>query len=163
QGITPGYVQGGCSQCQAFGEATPPASTTTAASNAVGFLPHTGDIEAHYNVAGSNGIGTTNPFGVNLFADPAKSYSELRRRVLAYDTSCGGYYSLRGLPRWNMDAAVAKDINFWREGVGATFSFQFTNVLNHAALSNPSSLTLTTPAQFGRITGQTNTPRNMEF
>jgi hypothetical protein len=163
QGITPGYVQGGCSQCQAFGEATPPASTTTAASNAVGFLPHTGDIEAHYNVPGSNGIGTTNPYGVNLFADPEKSYNELRRCILGYDTSCGGYYSMRGLPRWNLDAGVSKDVNFGRESIGATLFIAITNVLNHAALSNPSSLTLTTPAQFGRITGQTNTPRNMEF
>ena len=99
---------------------------------------------------------------MNLFADPAKSYAELRRCILGYDTSCGGYYSMRGLPRWNMDLGISKDVNF-REQMGATVFVAFTNVLNHAALSNPSSLTLTTPAQFGRITGQTNTARNMEF
>ena len=48
------------------------------------------------------------------------------------------------------------------ERVGADLSFQFTNVFNHMALSNP-TLTLTSPTTFGRINGQANTPRQMEF
>jgi len=51
----------------------------------------------------------------------------------------------------------------WREGrLGATLQFQFTNVLNHAVMANP-ALSITSPTTFGRITGQANTPRNMEF
>ena len=40
--------------------------------------------------------------------------------------------------------------------------FQITNVMNHNVFSNP-SLSMTNPTQFGRITTQANTPRNMEF
>jgi hypothetical protein len=39
---------------------------------------------------------------------------------------------------------------------------QVTNVLNHFQPSSP-SLSLTGPTTFGQITGQANTPRNMEF
>ena len=46
--------------------------------------------------------------------------------------------------------------------MGADFSFQFTNVMNHVVMGSP-TLTITTPSTFGRITGQANTPRNMEF
>lgn len=38
----------------------------------------------------------------------------------------------------------------------------FTNVLNHNQLSNP-TLSLTSPSTFGRITTQSNRPRNVEF
>jgi len=46
--------------------------------------------------------------------------------------------------------------------MGADLSFQFTNVLNHVVMGNP-TMTLTTPATFGRITGVNSTSRNMEF
>jgi hypothetical protein len=51
----------------------------------------------------------------------------------------------------------------WKENrVGATLSIQFTNILNHMQPSN-GSLNWSSPATFGRITGQANTPRQMEF
>jgi hypothetical protein len=40
--------------------------------------------------------------------------------------------------------------------------FTIANVLNRFQPSNP-SFSLTSPAMFGEITGQSNTPRNMEF
>jgi hypothetical protein len=83
--------------------------------------------------------------------------------VLGIDTSCGGYQNFRGLPRWNLDATVTKNFMLIKERVGATMHFQFTNVLNHTVFSTPSSLSLTSPTTFGRITGQANTPRQMEF
>ena len=87
-----------------------------------------------------------------------------RRCVLGLDTSCGGYGNLRGLPTWNMDASLTKEVGVWKDGrVGATLTFQFTNVLNHFQAGNPSSLSLTSPSTFGRITTQSNTPRNLEF
>ena len=52
--------------------------------------------------------------------------------------------------------------SMFREGMGADFSFQFTNVMNHVVMGNP-TLTITTPSTFGRITSHANTPRNMEF
>jgi hypothetical protein len=66
------------------------------------------------------------------------------------------------LPTWNLDATVAKDVNVFRERVGATLIFQFTNLLNHFQPGTP-SLSLTSPTNFGKITTQANTPRNMEF
>jgi hypothetical protein len=56
---------------------------------------------------------------------------------------------------------VGKGVSF-TERVGADLSFQFTNVMNHMALANP-SLTLTSPTTFGRINGAANIARQMEF
>jgi hypothetical protein len=173
------YSQGSlCSQCQAFGESSSSAITSFA-DNAVGAYPYTGGGSISYSVPGSNGIGTANSTGVNMFNNPELVYNEFRRCILGYDTSCGGNGNIRAMPTWNLDATVLKDIGVWKEGrVGATLSFQISNVLNHAQLGsaspsattpNPvlgpstSNLTLTTPSQFGRITVQANTPRNMEF
>ena len=161
------------SACQAFGESSS-SSITGNAENAVAAAPYTGGTSAHYNVAGSNGIGTTNPGGVNQFANPAAVYAEFRPCILGYDTSCGGYYNIRGLPSWNVDAGALKDIGIWKEGrVGATLSFQITNVFNHVALGRPldssvNNLNLSVPSQFGRMVPTqsglgVNTPRNMEF
>ncbi|HEY2015280.1 MAG TPA: carboxypeptidase regulatory-like domain-containing protein, partial [Bryobacteraceae bacterium] len=162
-----GYSEGSCSECQAFGEATPPASTTSTSESAVAAAPYTGGNSAHYNVIpASGGVGTNNPTGVNMFSDPASVLAEFRKCVLGFDTRCGGgYYTLRGFPRWNVDAAVSKDIGLWKEGrVGATFNVQITNVFNHVIMNNP-TMTITSPTTFGRTTSvATGTgPRNMEF
>jgi hypothetical protein len=82
--------------------------------------------------------------------------------VLGYDTNCGGYYNLRGLPTWDLDANVIKDIGLYKERVSAKLFFSFTNVLNHFQPGNP-SLNLSSPTTFGQLGGQANTPRNMEF
>jgi hypothetical protein len=160
--LVPGYSEGGCTGCQAFGEVSTTSSATTGfTENAQGTGPYSGGSSAHYNVAGSSGTGTNNPTGVNMFEDPATVLGQFRKCILGYDSSCGGY-ALRGLPRWNVDLAVGKGIRFFREGVGADLSFQFTNVLNHVAMGSP-TLTTTTPATFGRITTTASTARQMEF
>jgi hypothetical protein len=82
--------------------------------------------------------------------------------VLGFDTSCGGYYNLRGLPTWNLDAQVVKNLGLYKERVGAQFFFTFTNVVNHFQPGG-ASLTLTSPSSFGQITSQGNNPRSMEF
>lgn len=158
-----GYTTGSGSAYQSFGESSS-TSITAYTENAVGTSAFTGGNSANYNVAGSGGIGTNNPSHVNMFQDPAAVFGEFRKCVLGIDTSCGGYGQIRGLPLFNLDAQALKDIGVWKDGrVGATLSFQVTNVLNHMNPSNPSSLSLTSPTTFGRITGQTNVPRNMEF
>jgi hypothetical protein len=165
------YTTGSGSQYQSFGQS----SSTTISSyteNAVLAAPYTGGSSLHYNVAGSNGIGTNNPAGLNLFSDPAAIYAEFRRCILGFDTSCGGYGPIRNLPTWNLDASLNKNIFIAKEGrVAATLSFQFTNLLNHFQAAGPSSLALTSPTTFGRITASAvsgtatlgNTPRNVEF
>jgi hypothetical protein len=160
--IVPGYSEGGCTGCQALGEVSTTSSATTSfTTNAQGVSPYSGGSSANYNIAGSNGVGTSNSGGVNMFADPAGVLAQFRKCVLGFDGNCGSF-ALRGLARWNVDLGIHKTVAFWREGTGADFSFQFTNVLNHNALSNP-TLTLTSPATFGRITGSASTPRNLEF
>ncbi|MGA2261496.1 MAG: hypothetical protein ABSH28_08670 [Acidobacteriota bacterium] len=149
------------SPLQAFGESSS-ASIGASTEEAVFAKPYTGGNTAYYGVTGSNGVGTNNPYGVNMFSDPATVYSQFRPCILGKDTSCGGYYNLRGLPRWNLDASLSKDFGIIGERVHATLTFMFTNVMNHLVLGGP-SLSLTNPTQFGRITTQANTPRNMEF
>ncbi len=162
----PSYSETSCTACQAFGEVgDSTASLSTITENAVGIGPYTGGNSAHYNVPGSGGIGTNNPTELNFFGNPAAVYAEFRRCILGIDSSCGGYGDLRGLPTWNLDASLTKDIGVWAEGrIGASFSLQVTNVLNHFQAGSP-SLSLTTPQNFGRITGAAtgNIPRQMEF
>jgi len=158
-----GYIEAGSSTGQqAFGEVSTASSATTAfTTNAQGVAPFTGGTSANYGVAGSNGVGTNNPHAVNQFADPAAVLGQFRKCVLGFDWNCGGY-AIRGLPRWNVDLSVNKSIAFFREGVGADLSVQFTNVLNHAAMGD-ATLTTTSPSTFGRITGTYSTARQMEL
>src|SRR5207237_8671022 len=97
-----------------------------------------------------------------VFSRPASVLANFRRCVLGIDTSCGSVGNLGGLNRWNVDATIAKDIKF-TERVGATFTVQFTNVFNHNQPSDPGSLSLTTPANFGRITSSVYAARQMEI
>jgi len=157
--IAAGYEPGATTE--AFGESSSSGSTTSA-ENAVGYSQYTNTPSAKYGVAGSGGIGTNNPYGVNFFSNPAQVFGELRPCILGFDTSCGGYGNLRGLPQWNVDGALTKDFGIIKERVGASLVFQVTNVFNHVLMGSP-SLSLTGPTTFGRITGQANTPRNMEF
>jgi hypothetical protein len=123
-------------------------------------------------VFGTNSVGTHTSngvnFGLNMFANPAQVYSEFRPCVLGLDTSCGGADNLRGMPFWNADAQVVKDLGLYKERVGAQFFFTFTNVFNHFQPNNASgttALSLTNPSQFGQITASNsaNSPRSMEF
>jgi hypothetical protein len=162
-GVT--YSESGCTGCQAFGEVgTTAASVSSVTEDAVFASKYTGGNSAHYGVVGTSGIATNNPAGLNYFADPTSAYAGFRRCVLGIDTSCGGYGNLRGLPTYNLDATVGKNIGVWKEGrVGASLTFAFTNIMNHFQPGGPSSLSLTSPTTFGRITTQSNTPRNLEF
>jgi hypothetical protein len=163
------YSEINCTACQAFGEVgDTAASVSTITENAVLAYPYTGGDSAHYNVPGGsvNGtaVATNNPTGLNFFSNPALVYSEFRRCVLGIDTSCGAYGQLRGLPFFNLDASLFKDVGIWKEGrIGASLSIQVTNVLNHFQPAGPASLSLTSPTNFGKITGQGNVPRQMEF
>src|ERR1051326_5934793 len=158
-----GYSEGGtCSSaCQAFGEVGNPASSSSAFESAIPLGPIPGGI-LNRGVIGSGGIGTNNVEGQNYFANPQAAYAMFRRCILGLDTSCGGVGNLRGLNRWNMDMTLAKDLKF-TERVGATFTVQFTNVFNHSQPSEPSSLSLTSPTNFGKITSAVYAPRQMEI
>jgi Carboxypeptidase regulatory-like domain len=169
--------------CESFGEM----NCNTGSTNANGQLvqdgavlasAYTGHTSAIYNVnvpnsasgAGVNSNPANGGNGINMFSNPDAVYNQFRPCILGYDTSCGGGANVRGMPTWNLDATVSKDIGIWKEGrVGATLMFQFTNLLNHVQLGDP-YLDISDPANFGVIGtnnpyngGQVNTPRQMEF
>jgi hypothetical protein len=162
----PVLISGGTGNaCQSFGEMDCTSVGTANHENAVALVPYKGGNSAHYNTvstgAGSSGNPSNGGSGINLFANPSEVYSGFRRLILGVDTNGGGAGVLRGFGTFNLDLAVAKDIRI-REGIGATLSFQFINVLNHYQPANP-SLNLDSPGSFGVITGQAGTPRQMEF
>jgi len=125
---------------------------------------------AHYNVTGSNGIGTGG-LGANMFADPQAAWNNVRQPVLGYDTHDGGFGVCRGQPYWNLDLALKKNIKI-TERLNAEFQVIFTNILNHAQLADPgiyplpapgAYLDTSAPDQWGVLPGQANTPRQIEF
>lgn len=169
------YTEGSCGSCEAFGEVTTPGTSGTSSTSegAVGLLPYTGNMQTRYNIyptgatngynlvegTASVGTKTSGYYGLNAFSKPAEVWAEFRPCVLGYDTRCGG--GLRGLPTWNLDANLVKDIAIYKERVGAQFFWQVTNALNHFQSGGP-SLSLTSPTTFGQEGGG-GTPRNMEF
>jgi hypothetical protein len=171
------YSEGNCTGCEGFGEVTTPGTSGVgpdSAESAVGLSPYTGNISTKYNefftgtnasnlVFGSAAVSTKTPaFGLNAFTNPQQVFSEFRPCVLGYDTSCNNSYGIRGLPTWNVDTSLTKDIGIYKERVSAKIYILSTNTLNHFQSSGP-GLSLTSPTSFGQITGQSNTPRNMEF
>ncbi|MGA3240446.1 MAG: carboxypeptidase-like regulatory domain-containing protein [Bryobacteraceae bacterium] len=173
-----GYADNENCDCEAFGEVTTPGTSlfSSTSQNAVGFMPYTGGTSANYGVYGNTGAnlvygtqgigekvnGSYGSLGLNEFTNPGQVYSEFRPCVLGYDTSCGGYANMRGLPTWNLDTTAVKDIGIYKERLGAQLFFTFTNVLNHFQPGTP-SFNLTSPTTFGQITSQANTPRSLEF
>jgi hypothetical protein len=173
-----GYSEGSCS-CEAFGAITTPGTSAFGTSDeaAVGLTPYTGGNSVHYGIAGGTGtnlvfgaasvgtktISSTNSalYGLNQFTNPAQIYSEFRPCVLGLDTSCAGNSGPRGLPSWNLDTAVIKDLGIYKEQLGAQMFFTFTNVLNHFQPGG-GGITLTSPSGLGQIGGG-GSPRSMEF
>jgi hypothetical protein len=123
------------------------------------------NASAHYNVAGSNGIGTAG-FGLNLWTDPAASYNNIRQPILGYDTRQGGFGVCRGLPYWNVDLSVKKNIKI-TERLATQFQVVFTNVFNHNQLGDPGGdyLDTSNPAGWGTLPGTVtnNSPRQIQF
>ena len=159
---------GGCSaDCQSFGQTGNSSSGASAFESAIPIGSFNLSPTANRGVVGSNGIGTNNPEGLNLFADPSAVFNNFRRCVLGIDTSCGGTGNLRGLPRWNLDMTLAKDFKV-TERVGLQFTMQFTNVFNHFQPGDPrdasaNNLRLNQPANFGKITTAVYDPRQVEW
>ena len=98
---------------------------------------------------------------MNMFSNPAAILAEFRRAVLGEDVNQSGGGIIRGLPTWNLDVALHKQIRV-KEQVAAMLMFQFTNVFNHFQPANP-TLNIDSPQTWGVITTQANTPRQMEF
>jgi hypothetical protein len=89
-------------------------------------------------------------FNPNAFAVPASfTYGNSARNMLFGP----GYFT------W--DTGLIKNTAI-TERVGLEFRAEFFNVLNHPTFGNPAN-NISVPAQVGRITGQTNRPRDIQF
>ena len=119
----------------------------------------------HGNVPGAtdpNGkkVGTST-LGINMFANPVAVFDQAHNPILGINLRDAGAGQLRGLPYWNMDLSVRKNIKI-TERVSTEFQFLFLNVLNHMQFSDP-SLNVFAPTSWGVLNSQGNTPRQMEF
>jgi hypothetical protein len=131
---------------------------------------YTGGHQTHRNVSGSNdpfgnGVGVnvsgSGPAAINMFANPAAVYDQIRAPILGIDTKNPGQGPISGLPYWNMDLSLSKSV---RIAERATFEFTFVsvNVLNHLDFAYPYMQT-NDPGDWGVINSQGNSPRQMQF
>ncbi len=137
--------------CQAYGEVNCSSGSTN--ENALLLSPYKGGNSVH-------GTGTS----LNLFSNGSAEASQFRPPLVGFDNQTGGAGILRGLPTWNLDVSVGKEIRL-TERVNTKFIATFANVLNHNQLNNPTAanMNIASPQTFGAISGQANSPRQMEF
>ncbi len=159
---------------QAFGEGD--GNSFAALQNAVKICPNNFGSSRHNNptVDPANAgleFGST-LYGPSMFQHPDQAYFCFRNPILGIDsTNGGGAGILRGLPFWNVDFAVKKNVMV-TERVSVEFSATFSNLFNHNQLSDP-YLILGDSGDWGGLggftsiynggTAQANTPRAMEF
>jgi hypothetical protein len=131
------------------------------------FTKNPGRTLAHFGVTGdsSTGVGTAvNGVGAaaaNIFRDPNAVWNTVRPPILGIDGRTGGFGQIHGLPYWNLDLSVAKNVQI-TERFTAQASVIFTNVLNHNVLLDP-FLDLTNPSGWGVLNSQGNIPRKVGF
>jgi hypothetical protein len=99
--------------------------------------------------------------GVNMFANPVAVWNQVRPPILGQDKRDGGVGPIYGLPYWNLDLSVKKNIRM-TERFSGEFQVVFTNVLNHMVFANP-TLDISDSTSWGVLNTQGNTPRKMEF
>jgi len=137
---------------QAFGACDGVTCADYNSENAVPIGPIAPHSKAYYN-SPSNG------YPVNEFKDGTADVNNWRNPILGVDTRDGGYGILRGLPYWNMDFSVKKNI---RVAERMTMEVQgvFANLLNHNQWGDgyPG---LYNPGGFGALGGEAS-PRNIE-
>jgi hypothetical protein len=95
-----------------------------------------------------------------MFENPEQVFNDYRRVLVSQDDRAGRG-TLHGLPRWNLDLAIGKRVRFGGT-TSATFTAEIVNLFNTLQYSN-GNLNLASPAQFGVITTQANTPRQIQL
>ena len=98
-----------------------------------------------------------------MFANPTAVFNNVRPLVLGFDTNSGGFGQFRGLPYWNVNLGIKKNIRI-TERFSAEASFNFINVLNHNQLLDPNlSIAGQNPQTFGQLSTEGTLPRTIEF
>ena len=116
----------------------------------------------------------TGGHGYNVFSNPDITCAAdatglfgdaVRSPILGFDGQMGGGGPLKGLPFWNLDLGVTKNVKI-KERLGASLYFDWTNVLNHMQPNDP-SLNIFDPTDWGVLGGggalQGNTPRQLQL
>jgi hypothetical protein len=148
---TSGFVSEGYSGSQDFGSG----DSQTVFTNANCVLTSTAGTHASFHNV--NGI-------ADMFADPKAVFANVRPLILGLDSNSGGFGPFRGLPYWNMNLGVKKNIRV-TERFSADATFNFINVLNHDQLLDP-TLNIsgsTAEAGFGQLSTEGTIPRTIEF
>jgi len=97
-----------------------------------------------------------------IFGNPTAVFNSVRPLILGFDKRSGGYGTFRGLPYWNLNMGLKKNIRV-SERFSAEASLSVNNILNHNQLLDP-TLSVTSPAaQFGLLSEEGSTPRTMEM
>ncbi|HEX5423051.1 MAG TPA: carboxypeptidase-like regulatory domain-containing protein [Candidatus Acidoferrales bacterium] len=96
----------------------------------------------------------------NLFADPGAVYASTRPAILGIDSRAGGEGAIRGLPYWNLDLSVTKDIRM-TERFGMQVQANFINILNHDIFFDP-VLDYQAASSWGALNAQVNNPRRIQ-
>src|SRR5690348_7404594 len=97
-----------------------------------------------------------------VVSNPTAAYNQFRNPILGLDGNAGGVGVIRGLPYWNVDMEIKKNIKV-TEKFSAEFQTIFVNVFNHNQMADGTFDLSAPPSDFGITTGQANTPRQMEF
>jgi hypothetical protein len=99
----------------------------------------------------------------DMFADPQAVFANVRPLILGLDKNSGGYGQFYGLPYWNMNLGVKKNIRV-TERFNAEASFNFVNVFNHDQLLDPNlNISGQDPQTFGQLSTEGTIPRTIEF
>ena len=96
-----------------------------------------------------------------MFSNPVNVYNQVRAPILGLDTKNPGLGPITGLPYWNMDLSLQKNIKVF-ESVGFTFTSVFTNVFGHNVFAD-TGLNLSDPSSWGVISSQGNSPRQIQL
>jgi hypothetical protein len=155
-----GTNQGAASSGQGFGAGDSANFFTT--ENCILTKAASGGSASLHNNAG--------PGAFNIFSDPGGVLSTLRPAILGLDSNSGGVGVFRGLPYWNVDLRVVKDIHI-TERTSLQFQYVVTNLFNHPVFSDPAAgdaqtglgVDPTDPGSFGVVSTQGNNPRQMQF
>jgi hypothetical protein len=114
--------------------------------NAIPIGPIGGSGKAYYNNPSSG-------LPVNIFKNGPAEVSNWRNPILGMDTRDGGFGILNGLPYWNMDFSVKKNIRV-AEGFSLELQGVFANVFNHNQFLDPIGTSgLFNPGGFGALPG----------
>ncbi len=111
---------------------------------------------AYYNPKSSGSAGSGG-LPVNIFKDPQAAFNNYRNPILGVDTRDGGFGTLTGLPYWNLDATIKKNIRV-TEGISLEFQGVFANLFNHNQMLDPQGMALYSPSSFGNLLGSAQAP-----